>query len=381
MKEILRQEIAAITTDGLYREMRTATSAPAREIVLGGKAYLNFSSNNYLGLAAHPAVKRAAQAAIESYGAGGTSSRLIAGTLEPHRELEEKLARYKNTEAALVFPSGYQANVGVIGALLSGGDCLIMDRLSHASLWDAARLSRARIFVYPHRDIVALEKVLRRAKGYRRKLVVTDSVFSMDGDLAPLPDIVVLARTHGAWTMIDEAHATGVFGENGRGLAEHYGLENNIDIIMGTLSKALGSQGGFVCGARETIQYMVNRSRAFIYTTALAPACAAGALAAIGVAEAEPARRQKVLSLAGGLRGRLRAVGFNTLSSESQIVPLLVGPTTETVSLSAKLWRDGIYAPPIRPPTVPDGECRLRFSLTADHTADDIARLVESITT
>jgi 8-amino-7-oxononanoate synthase len=379
MKEILRTELAAIHADGLYRELRTIVSAPGREIVLDGKSYMNLSSNNYLGLATHPAVTRAAQAAVAAYGVGGTASRLIAGTLAPHRQLEETLARFKGAEAALVFPSGYQTNLGAITALLGEGDCLVMDRLNHASLWDAAKLARVRVFVYPHRDMNALEKVLRRVRLYRRRLVVTDSVFSMDGDLAPLPEIVALAQQYGAWTMVDEAHATGVFGAGGRGLTEHFGLENRIDIVMGTLSKALGSQGGFVCGSQEMINYMTNRSRSFIYTTALAPACAAGATAALGVVEAEPERRQRVLALAGELRARLAAVGFNTLGSESQIVPFLVGPVTETISLAAKLWRDGIYVPAIRPPTVPAGECRLRFALTADHTRDDIARLVESI--
>jgi 8-amino-7-oxononanoate synthase len=379
MKEELKKELADIQTSGLYRRLLTIASAPQRDIVIDGKTYLNLSSNNYLGLATHAAVKRAAIEAVEKYGTGGTASRLVAGTLSLHEALEEKLAALKKTAAALVFPSGYQANTGVIGALLSAGDCLIMDRLNHASLWDAAKLCGARVFVYDHRDMNRLEKVLGRAREYRRKLIVTDSVFSMDGDVAPLGDIVDLAGRYGAQTMIDEAHATGIFGERGAGLAEHCGLEGKIDIIMGTLSKALASQGGFVCGSREMIDYLVNRSRSFIYTTSLAPSCAGAALAALEVVEKEPARRQKLLALGSYLRTRLSAIGFNTLASESQIVPFLMGPVTETVSLSAKLWRDGIFAPAIRPPTVPEGQCRLRFSLTAEHNEADVDRLMASI--
>lgn len=379
MNEELKQELATIEQNGLYRRMRTVASAPERNIVIDGKPCLNLSSNNYLGLSTHPALKVAAQAAVERYGCGGTASRLIAGTLTLHEELEEKLARLKGTDAALVFPSGFQTNLGVIGALVGEGDCLIMDRLNHASLWDAAKVSRARVFVYGHRDMNDLEKLLRRAASYRRRLIVTDSVFSMDGDFAPLKDIVALAQQYGAWTMIDEAHATGIFGEHGSGLAEHCGVEGRIDVVMGTLSKALGSQGGFVCGTKEMIHYLVNRCRSFIYTTSLAPACTAAALAALDLVEKEPQRRQHLLSLSAYLRQRLQAIGFKTLASESQIVPLLIGPVTETVSLSAKLWRDGMFAPAVRPPTVPEGASRLRFSLTAEHTAADVDRMVASI--
>ncbi|MHB9155083.1 MAG: 8-amino-7-oxononanoate synthase [Endomicrobiales bacterium] len=379
MKDILNEELAKIEDSGLRRKMRVISSAPDRGIVINGRPYLNFSSNSYLGLSVHPAVKKASAAALEKYGSGGTSSRLVAGTLDLHEELEGRLASLKKTEAGLVFPSGYQTNVGVIGSLLSEGDCLVMDRLNHASLWDAARLSRARVFVYAHRDMGSLEKVLRRAKNYRRTLIATDSVFSMDGDLAPLKDIVFLASKYGAWTMIDEAHATGIFGAGGRGLAEHCGVEGKIDIVMGTLSKALASQGGFVCGPRALVEYLVNRCRSFIYTTAPAPALCGAALAALETVEKEPERRQRLLSLSKALREKLQATGFNVCGSESQIVPLFVGPVTETVSLAAKLWKDGIYAPAIRPPTVPEGRSRLRFSLTSSHTPEDVRRLISSI--
>ncbi len=380
MNKTLRQEIDALRDKGLERRLRIISSAPDRLLEIDNRTFLNFSSNNYLSLACHPEVKAAAAAAVERYGAGGTSSRLISGTLDIHAALESKIASFKHTEAALVFPSGFQTNTGIIASLLAAGDCVIMDRLNHASLWDGAKLSGARVFIYPHRDMNGLEKTLKRARaGYRRKLIVTDSLFSMDGDRAPLKDIVALARKHDAWTMIDEAHATGIFGAQGSGLAEECGVAGSVDIIMGTLSKALGSQGGFVCGSHDFIEYLINRGRPFIYTTSLAPANCAAALAAIGIVEREPGRRTALLEKARGLRAKLRAIGFSTGDSESQIVPFMVGPVTEAVSLSAQLWRDGIFAPAIRPPTVPEGECRLRFSLMSGHTEEDISRLVESI--
>ncbi len=375
----LKNQLDKLKVDGMYRELRVITSAPGRDITIAGKTYVNFSSNNYLALAAHPEVKKAAVAAIEKYGAGGTSSRLVAGTLDIHAELEAKLAGLKRTEKALVFPTGFQTNSGIISTLLSAGDCIIMDRLNHASLWDAAKLTGARVFVYPHRDISGLEKVLKRAKEYKKKLVVTDSVFSMDGDIAPLKDIVLLAKKYGAITMIDEAHSTGVLGENGRGLAEHEGVEGEVDIIMGTLSKALGSQGGFVCGSKDLIEYLVNKSRAFIYTTSLAPVMAAAALKAIEIVQREPERRNKLKELSNDLRGRLDKLGINTAGSETQIIPAVFGSLERTLELSKKLLGAGILAPAIRPPTVPEGECRSRFSLTSDHNENDVIKLLNCL--
>jgi 8-amino-7-oxononanoate synthase len=360
LKEFLTNELEKLRPKGLLRELR---------LVKG----LNFSSNNYLGLANDPRVMKASCEAVEKFGAGGTSSRLIAGTLDIHLELEEKLAALKSKEKALVYPSGYQTNVGVISALCNSGDCIIMDRLNHASLWDGARLSGARIFVYPHRDMDGLERILKRTKGYQKKLIITDSVFSMDGDLAPLREIVELAQEHKCWTMVDEAHATGIFGKKGSGLCELLGVESGIDIVMGTLSKALGSQGGFVCGSKELIDFLINRSRAFIYSTALSPASAGAALKALELVETEPERRETLLNNSGLLARNLN------IKSASQIIPLFVGDTAKTIELSAKLFEKGIYAPAIRPPTVPENECRLRFSLTFDHTPDDIKKLVDAL--
>jgi len=374
--EELLKEIEKLKSAGLYRELKPISSAPGRDIVFRGKTYINFSSNNYLGLAAHPAVKKAAIAAVEKYGAGGTSSRLVGGTLDIHAELEEKLAAFKKTEKALVYPAGFQTNIGIISTLAGAGDCLIMDRLNHASLWDGAKLSGARIFVYRHADAGALEKVLKRAKGYKRKLVITDSVFSMDGDIAPLKDIVALAKKYGAVTMIDEAHSTGVLGQNGCGLAEQAEVEGQVDIIMGTLSKALGSQGGFVCGSSALIEYLVNKSRAFIYTTSISTACAGAAIAALEIVYREPERRVKLLELSADLRQRMMDVGINTAGSVTQIIPAVFGELKKTLELSNKLFEAGIFAPAIRPPTVPEGECRLRFSLTSEHNESDIIKLI-----
>ena len=376
MNEELNNRMEKIKAQGMYRELKAVSSTPGRDITIDGKPCVNLSSNNYLGLASHPEVKKAAITAVEKYGAGGTSSRLIAGNLDIHEELESKLAALKKAESALVFPSGYQTNVGIISALLGGGACLIMDRLNHASLWDAAKLSGARVFAYPHKDMNYLEKIFKRVKNYGMKLVATDAVFSMDGDTAPLKDIVSLAKKYGALTMIDEAHSTGVLGAGGGGLAELSGTESEIDIIMGTLSKALGSQGGFVCGSSTLKQYLVNRCRAFIYSIALAPSAAGAALKAVEMIGSEPERRIKLAQLSEYFRQALGGLGVNTAGSETQIIPAVLGGVDRTLALSKMLFEAGIFAPAIRPPTVPEGGCRLRFSLTSEHTREDVDRVI-----
>jgi 8-amino-7-oxononanoate synthase len=376
MKQALKKELQAIEQAGLSRTLRTAESLTGNEMIIDGKKYINFSSNNYLGLAMHPRVRHAAAQAAETYGAGGTSSRLLGGSLAVHRKLEKKLAALKHAESALVFPSGYQANVGVVSTLAGPGDCIIMDRLNHASLWDGAKLSGARIFVYAHADMDSLEKVLKRTKSYARKLVITDSLFSMDGDSAPLADIAHLSRQYGAWSMIDEAHATGIFGKTGAGLAEEHGVEGTIDIVMGTLSKALGSQGGFVCGPQELIEYLINKNRSFIYSTSLAPSSCAAALEAIEIIREEPGRRTKLLDLSRYMREKLR------MPSDAFISPIIahiIGPVDAATRAAQQLWNNGICAPAIRPPTVPEGQCRLRFSLTSDHSIEDIDKLLAVI--
>jgi 8-amino-7-oxononanoate synthase len=379
METELKSLINDIKESGLYRSLRAVTPVSSREVLVEGKAFINFSSNNYLGLSNHPALKKAAAQAIEKYGCGGTSSRLIAGTFEIHAELETRLAAFKGKERALVFPSGFAANIGLIPVLAGPGDCVIMDRLNHASLWDAVKLSKARVFVYDHLDMGSLEKVLKRAARYKRRLVITDSLFSMDGDIAPLYDLADLCKSYDAISMIDEAHATGVFGKNGSGLAESFDVTDKIDIIMGTLSKALGSQGGFVCSSGAFVEYLINKSRSFIYTTSLSPACAGAAIAAIDLIMNEPQRRSTLLKNSGLFLDGIKTLGYDTLKCESQIIPLVVGSNKKAMELSAKLYKAGILAPAIRPPTVEEGKCRLRFSLTSEHTIDDIKILLEAI--
>jgi len=379
LSDVFSPDIDNIKEKGLFRELRPVSPAPAGRVLIAGKEYVNFSSNDYLGLASHPQVKKAAALAAEKYGAGGTSSRLLGGTFEVHALLESALASLKRQEAALVYPSGFQANIGIISSVVSDGDCVIMDSFNHASLWDGAKLSGARIFIYAHRDLNSLEKVLARAKDYRRKLIVTDSLFSMDGDIAPLRGIAELAASHGALTMIDEAHSTGVFGVSGSGLAEELGVEKKIDIVMGTLSKALGAQGGFVCGSKKLIEYLVNKSRSFIYSTALSPVTAAAALKAVELIGTEPARRKKLLENAASLRKTFAARGFDISGSESQIIPVVMGSVEKTAALSEKLFMAGMLAPAIRPPTVPEEKCRIRISLTSEHSLEDINKMAAVI--
>lgn len=383
MQQFIKEEIEKIKSQSNWRFLSESTNCRSNEIILDGKKYLNFSTNDYLGYSHHPQLIQASQDALNKYGTGGRSSRLIAGTLDLHKELEQNLAKFKGTESALVFPTGFMANLGVISALLGSGAAIIMDRLNHASLIDAAKLAGCRIFVYEHCNIGSLEKVLHRTKPYKKRLVVTDSIFSMDGDFAPLREVVDLCQQDKVWLMIDDAHATGIFGENGVGMAEHFGLLGKIEIVMGTLSKALGSQGGFVCGSNDLIDYLVNRSRTFIYTTALSPASCASALKALSLIKEEPEKRTQLLFLSQQLRQKIKT-SFPSQqeylnNSNSHIIPFQVGSSCNVIALSNHLKKSRIFAPAIRPPTVPKNECRLRISLTSDHTEKDIQKLVEAL--
>ena len=377
MKSFLKIELETIKAKGLYRQLKVLSSAPDKEIVFEGKSYFNYSSNNYLGLSCRTELKQAAIDAVNKYGCGGVSSRLICGTLDIHAELEEKLAKLKSKEKAIVFPSGFASNIGVISSILGEGDAVIMDKLNHASLWDGASLSGARLFVYEHRDMESLEKVLKRASSYKKRLIITDTLFSMDGDIAPLKGITDLAKKYNSWTMIDEAHATGIFGKKGSGIAESVNVEKEIDIVMGTLSKAIGAQGGFICGDNELIDYLTNKSRAFIYTTALSPASAGASIKALEIIEKEPNLRIKLLENSKYLRDKLKLLGFDTLGSESQIIPVLTGAVARTMEIASQLMSRGIFAPAIRPPTVAEGRCRIRISLTSMHVKADIDNLIE----
>ena len=369
MLEFINQELEQLKKSGLYRSLRTIESVSGARITIGGKEYLNFCSNDYLGLAGHPKVIKKAVEAMQAFGFGAGASRLISGNTIIHEELELKIAKFKGLEAAIVFPTGYMANIGAITSLVSEEDTVIIDRLNHASIIDACRLSKAKLQVYPHRDIDALEKILSRSEKYKKRLIVTDSIFSMDGDLAPLPEIIKLAKNYNAITMTDEAHSTGVIDLHGKP-----------DISMGTLSKAIGSIGGFVAGSRELIDYLRNKARSFIYTTALPAAACAAAIAAIEIIENEPGIRLRLwanvkhltplipLSIKDG-EGETRREGVRI---ETPIIPVVIGEAKKTMEISQQLFERGFFISGIRPPTVPEGESRLRITVTAAHSKEDL---------
>ena len=355
---------------GLYRRRRRVESAQGPRVWIKGRDYLNFSSNDYLGLAADPRLARAAARAAKRYGCGTGSSPLVSGHLPPLRALERDLAAWEETEAALVFSSGFAANLALVSSLAGEGDAIFSDELNHASLIDGCRLARARVFVYRHCDADHLAELLKgEGKAARRKLIVSDSVFSMDGDIAPLPELYELSQQHGAMLLLDEAHATGILGANGRGAAELFppgGLDPDSVIRVGTLSKALGAQGGFVCGSRTLIRWLVNAARPYIFSTALAPPAAA-ARRAVAIVREEPWRRQHVLALSV------------QLGAQVPIVPVMCGGAVSALRLSARLRRRGLLVPAIRPPSVPEGTARLRISLSAGHKMEDIELLIVAL--
>lgn len=378
LDRLLRNRLDDREARAVRRRLRTLDSGSGPRVVIEGRSVIQLCSNDYLGLAAHPAVTRAAAEAALDYGAGAGSARLVAGTSPPHTALEADLARLKGAEAALTFTSGYHANTGVLPILAGAADVIFSDALNHASLVDGCRLSRAAVRVYPHADAVALERLLRDAGGFRRRLVVTETVFGMDGDLAPLADLVSIARRHDAWLVVDEAHATGLFGPDGGGRVSELGLTGAVDVQLGTLSKALGALGGYVAGSATLIDWVINAARPFVYTTALPPAAAAAARAAIGVLAAEPGRRERVRSHAAWLRARLTDLGFRLAPGRSPILPVLVGGAEDAVRLADALLARRVLAPAIRPPTVPDGTARLRVTPMATHTAEDLAEAVDA---
>jgi 8-amino-7-oxononanoate synthase len=363
--ELARREAA-----GLRRALRWIESAQDAWVTLNDRRVLMLCSNNYLGLANHPAVVEAACAAARDQGFGAGASRLVSGSMRAHRELEERLAAFKGTAAALLFSSGYHANVGVIAALVGDGDLVCSDALNHASLIDGCRLSRAQLRVYGHCDLSQLDTALRTPA--RRKLIVTDSVFSMDGDIAPLREIGVLAERHGAMVMVDEAHATGVLGPSGAGAVELLGVKDAMTVQMGTLGKALGSFGAFVAGSRQLIDFLVNTARSLIYTTALPPPVVAAAAAALTVVETEPTRRARALANAAQLAAGVRALGFAVAAEGTPIVPVLIGAASETMRDCEQLLVDGVFVQGIRPPTVPAGTSRLRATTMATHQPGEI---------
>jgi 8-amino-7-oxononanoate synthase len=385
----LRRRLDEIRGQGLYRELRRVDSPQSPYIKLDGQSLLNFSSNDYLGLANHPALKEASIKAVEQFGSGSGASRLICGSLAPHHELEAALAEFKQTESALSFSSGYATAIGTLCALAAKEDVLILDKLVHASIVDAARLSGAKLRIFAHNDLNELEDILRwfrerpKTEDARasRAIIVTESVFSMDGDLAPLREIVALKEKYGAWLMVDEAHATGFFGPGRRGLADELSISGQIEIQMGTLGKALGSAGGYVCGSRELTDFLVNRARSFIFSTAPVLAAAAAARAAIQLVQSAEgaARRDQLWSRVNQLKADLAPLGWDLSRVNSAIIPLVIGAEAAAMDASAALRKAGIFVPAVRYPTVARGQARLRVTLTASHTAQDVDTLLAAL--
>ena len=376
------RELAELEACGLRRTLRTVDGQGPRAVV-DGRDVLLLCSNNYLGLAGHPALLEAAAAATWRYGAGSGASRLVSGTLPPHAQLEERLAEFKGTEAALLFNSGFAANTGILQGLFGPDDVIFSDELNHASLIDGCRLSRARTLIYPHGDVAALERMLAAEAPRRRGrwLIVSDGVFSMDGDLAPLPALCALKERFDALLMVDDAHGTGVLGAGGRGSGEYCGCLQRIDLQMGTLGKALGCAGAYLAAPRVVIDTLINRSRPFIFSTSLPPAVPAAAMAALDlVAGVEGARlRTDLQRNRDAFAERLRAAGLDLLHSATQIVPVLIGAPEPTMAITRRLLLDGVFLQGIRPPTVPEGTCRLRATVMATHDPRELERAADAI--
>jgi 8-amino-7-oxononanoate synthase len=373
------EELETLSARDLRRTVSTQCGPQQAVVRVAGQEFVNFGSNDYLGLAAEPRLAAAAAEAALALGCGAGASPLVTGHVEAHRRLEQRLAEFEGAAASLLFSSGYAANLGAISALVGREDAIFADEKNHASMIDGCRLSRATVHVYPHRDANALATLLAARKGFRRRLIATESVFSMDGDIAPLVEIAELAAEHDCILLVDEAHATGVFGARGRGVAESLGVEDKIDMRIGTLSKALGCSGGFVCGSRRLIDWLVNAARPYVFSTALAPPVAAAGSAALEVVRDEPERRVELLRRADDLRARLIGGGWSIGESASQIIPLVAGEAAQALAWSERLRAAGLLVPAIRPPSVPNGQSLLRVSLTWRHTPAMIEQLVEAL--
>jgi 8-amino-7-oxononanoate synthase len=364
---------------GLQRRLRMVSGPQGGRVLLDGEPVLLLCSNNYLGFADHPKVREAAAEAAMRWGVGAGASRLVSGTMTIHRRLEERLAAFEGSEGCLLFGSGYLANIGVIGALAGPGDTIFSDALNHASIVDGCRASRAEVVVYRHLDSDHLDRCLRARGGEGRRLIVTDSVFSMDGDVAPLAAIVELAGRYEARVVVDEAHATGALGDGGRGAVAQAGLQGEIDVIVGTLGKALGSYGAYVCASAEMVRYLVNTSRPLIFSTAPSPPSVAGALAALELLEERPQEVSRLHAAARTLRGALADEGFDVRTSDMHIVPIVVGASEPAMNLCEAALERGVFAQAIRPPTVPRGTSRLRLAAMASHTVDELRHAAKAL--
>jgi len=380
--QYLSDELQKLREQKLYQKLRILETEQRPVARFDGREVINLSSNNYLGLTTHPKLKQKALAAIEKYGVGSGAVRTIAGTMTLHLALEEKIAQFKQVEAAVVFQSGFTANAGTVQAILGREDVIISDELNHASIIDGCRLSRAEIKVFPHKDVEACEKILRELQSRPgRKLLITDGVFSMDGDIAPLPALVKLAEKYGCIMMIDDAHASGVLGRNGRGTVDHYGLHGRVDIQVGTLSKAIGALGGYVCSTRDTIEFLYHRARPFLFSTSHPPSVAATCIAGFEVLEGEPERIEKLWSNTRFFKTGLKKLGFNTGMSETPITPVIVGDAALAHEFSRELFAAGVFAQSVGFPTVPVGKARIRTIVTATHTETELSRALEVLET
>jgi glycine C-acetyltransferase len=376
--EHLEQEIAKWKEEGVFRPLTELESDQGSRVIIRGKEVIQLSSNNYLGLTTHPRLKQAALEGVERFGAGTGSVRTIAGTFSMHEDFEKRLAEFKHTEAALVFQSGFTANVGVISSILTEEDVVISDALNHASIIDGIRLTKAQRRIYRHADLDDLEAALKETQSARKRLVVTDGVFSMDGDIAPLPDIVELAEKYDALVMVDDAHASGVLGKNGRGTVDHFGLHGRVHIQVGTLSKAIGVLGGYVAGPKVLRDYLIHRARPFLFSTSHPPAVTAACQAALDVLLEEPELINRLWDNTRFFKQGLESLGFNTGKSETPITPVIVGEGAKAMALSDALFEEGVYAQGIAYPTVPKGEARVRTIVTAQHTKEDLEQALHA---
>jgi len=368
----LGQELDSLRQQGLYRCLRVLDGEQRAHTSVDHTSVVNLSSNNYLGLTTHPLLRERALETLRTLGVGTGSVRPIAGTMEIHMELERRLARFKKTEAAVVFQSGFTANAGTVSSVLGREDVIVSDELNHASIIDGARLSRATIEVFPHKDVAAARAILQRLPRQQRTLIITDGVFSMDGDLGALPDLCDLADEFGGIMMVDDAHASGVFGRNGRGTVDHFGLHGRVDIQVGTLSKAIGALGGYVAGSRSLIEFLFHRARPFLFSTSHPPSVAATCIAALDLLEQQPELIDRLWENARFFKTGLQVLGFDTGVSESPITPVIVGDAALAMKLSDRLFDEGVFAQGIGFPTVAKGKARVRTIVTATHTREEL---------
>jgi glycine C-acetyltransferase len=376
--QYLNDELQKLREQNLYQKLRILETEQLPVCNFDGQEVINLSSNNYLGLTTHPKLKERAVRAVEEFGVGSGAVRTIAGTMALHMELEEKIAKFKHVDASVVFQSGFTANAGTVQAILGREDVIVSDELNHASIIDGCRLSRAEIKVFPHKDVEACERILQEIRDRNcRKLLITDGVFSMDGDIAPLPQLVELAETYGCIMMIDDAHSSGVLGRHGRGTVDHFNLHGRVDIQVGTLSKAIGALGGYICSDRNTIDYLYQRARPFLFSTSHPPSVAATCIAAFEVLEEEPQLIEQLWSNTEFFKEGLKKLGFNTGMSETPITPVIVGDAALAHQFSRELFQAGVFAQGIGYPTVPHGKARIRTIVTATHTQEELSQALE----